>query len=288
MLPAMASKPSIAIVGPGRLGTAFAMELMRAGYSICEIVSRDNIASKRRAALLAQKVHADVSTVNCARLKSGIICFAVPDREIKNAAHKLATSTDWKRKIALHFSGALLSDELDILRQQGAAVGSIHPMMTFVGGSIPSLKGVPFAVEGDRAAIRGARRIVRDLGGHPFTILKQHKTAYHAWGSFVSPLLLATLVTAEQVAVAAGLSPQEARRRMLPIIRQTIANYEMLGPAGAFSGPIVRGDAEIVGKHLQVLKTIPQAREVYLALARAALRYLPARNLVRLRKVLEG
>ena len=99
-----------------------------------------------------------------------------------------------------------------------------------------------------------ARRIVRDLGGEAFTIRKQHKTAYHAWGSFASPLLVATLVTAEQVARDAGLSAVDARKKMLPIVKQTIANYEMLGPAAAFSGPIVRGDAEIVRKHLQVLE----------------------------------
>ncbi len=66
---------------------------------------------------------------------------------------------------------------------------------------------------------------------------------------------------------------------MLPIVRQTIRNYEALGPAGAFSGPIVRGDAETVRKHLQALqKSSRRRRDVYLALARAALRYLPVRN----------
>jgi predicted short-subunit dehydrogenase-like oxidoreductase (DUF2520 family) len=74
---------------------------------------------------------------------------------------------------------------------------------------------------------------------------------------------------------------------MLPIVRQTITNYEALGPAGAFSGPIVRGDTETVRKHLQVLKKVPQARDVYLALARAAVRYLPVRNRARLKKALE-
>jgi predicted short-subunit dehydrogenase-like oxidoreductase (DUF2520 family) len=73
---------------------------------------------------------------------------------------------------------------------------------------------------------------------------------------------------------------------MLPIVKQTIANYERLGPAGAFSGPIVRGDTEIVRKHLQLLTKVPEAREVYLALARAAMRYLPARNRAQLKKAL--
>jgi predicted short-subunit dehydrogenase-like oxidoreductase (DUF2520 family) len=123
-----------------------------------------------------------------------------------------------------------------------------------------------------------ARGIVRTLGGEVFSIPKSKKAAYHAWGAFTSPLLVTLLVTAEQVARAAGFSKADARKNMLPIVKQTLANYVKLGPAGAFSGPIVRGDVEIVRKHLRVLQKVPAAREVYVALARAALRQLPARN----------
>jgi predicted short-subunit dehydrogenase-like oxidoreductase (DUF2520 family) len=48
----------------------------------------------------------------------------------------------------------------------------------------------------------------------------------------------------------------------------------------------VRGDAQVVRKHLSELKKIPGAGEVYTALARAALRYLPAGNRTELEKML--
>jgi predicted short-subunit dehydrogenase-like oxidoreductase (DUF2520 family) len=287
MLPAMAENPSVAIVGPGRLGRALALELRCAGYSISEIVSRNTAASKRKAHELARKVSAQSSTSDTARLDADLVWFSVPDQEIAAASHQLASAIVWKKKIVFHSSGALASDELNALRRRGASVASVHPLMTFVSGSIPSLQDVPFAVEGDAAAVRAARQIVRNLGGEAFTIRKEHKAAYHAWGAFTSPLLVATLVTGERLARAAGLSAVEARKKMLPIVRQTITNYETLGPAGAFSGPIVRGDAEIVRKHLKVLRKVPQARHVYLSLARAALQYLPVRNRARLEKALE-
>jgi predicted short-subunit dehydrogenase-like oxidoreductase (DUF2520 family) len=74
---------------------------------------------------------------------------------------------------------------------------------------------------------------------------------------------------------------------MLPIVRQTLANYAKLGPAGAFSGPIVRGDAQVVRRHVKELKKIPGAKDVYLALARAGIRYLPSRNRKELEKLLK-
>ncbi len=281
----MAVRPRIAIVGPGRLGRALALELRRAGYCVSEIISRDTSASRQKARALAKQVKAKASAGG-ERFDGDLVWFCVPDREIARASRQLAEGLDWKGKTALHSSGALASDELRGLRQRGATVASVHPLMTFVGGSVPSLEGVPFALEGDAAALRVARRIVRDLGAEAFSISRNRKLAYHAWGAFASPLLIGLLVTAEKVARATGLSTSEARRRMLPILRQTLANYAQLGPAGAFSGPIVRGDASIVQQHLMELKKIPEAKEVYVALARAGLRYLPARNRKELEEVL--
>ncbi len=284
---AMVRKPSIAIVGPGRLGSALAVELGRAGYRVSEIVSGNSVASRRKARALARQVRATWRAAGT-RFDADVIWLCVPDREIARAAQQLAEVADWKGKIALHSSGALGSDELRELRRRGAAVASVHPLMTFVSRSVPSLKGVPFALEGDALALRVAGRIVRDLGGESFSISKNKKLAYHAWGAFLAPLLVSLLVTGEQVARAAGLSNAAARRKMLPIVRQTLANYAKLGPAGAFSGPLVRGDAAVVRGHLKELRKISEAGEVYVALARAALRYLPAGNREELERLLGG
>jgi predicted short-subunit dehydrogenase-like oxidoreductase (DUF2520 family) len=279
----MTTKPRIAIIGPGRLGSALALLLKRSGYSITEIIPGNSRASRQKARALARQVYAKVGAEGNA-LDADLVWFCVPDREIARAARQLAVETDWSGKTALHSSGALGSDELRALSVRGASVAAVHPLMTFVHGSHPSLQGVPFALEGDRSALRVARRIVRDLGAAPFSISNDKKLAYHAWGAFTSPLLVALLVTGERVARAAGLSPAVARKKMLPILQQTLTNYAKLGPARAFSGPIVRGDTSVVQQHLRELKKIPGAREAYSALALAALRYLPTGN----RQVLKG
>jgi predicted short-subunit dehydrogenase-like oxidoreductase (DUF2520 family) len=287
MLPSMPAKPTVAIVGLGRLGTTLASQLSRAGYVLSEIVSR-TAASARRARALAQTLKARSSHDHNASLDAGLIWFCVPDREIAVVAGDLAKRNIWKGKTVFHSSGALGSDALNALRKQGAKVASVHPMMTFVKGSIPTMKGITFALEGDARAVQLARRVVRDFGARAFMIRKEDKAAYHAWGAFASPLLVAALVTAEQVARTAGLKTAEARRMMLPIVCQTFVNYAALGPSGAFSGPWVRGDAEIVRKHLQALKRVPAARAVYVALARSALRHLPVENRRQLEKVLKA
>ena len=75
---------------------------------------------------------------------------------------------------------------------------------------------------------------------------------------------------------------------MLPILRQTLANYASLGAADSFSGPIVRGDIDTVKRHLGALESTPVARKIYAALARAAMEYLPTKNKAGLQQVIDG
>jgi predicted short-subunit dehydrogenase-like oxidoreductase (DUF2520 family) len=286
MLPGMA-KPRIAIVGAGNLGTALAVSLSGAGFVIDAVVARPNTQSLRRARVLARKVGTR-ATSDVSGVKADAIWLCVPDSEIASAAREISEKFQWKGKVALHSSGALTSDKLAPLRRRGAAVASVHPLMTFVAKSQPSFIGVPFAVEGDAAAAGMARRIVRELGGTAYLIKKREKVAYHAWGTFASPLLTALLATTERVALLAGVNSRSARQRMLPILRQTIENYAALGAAGAFSGPIIRGDAETIRRHMTVLKRSSVARGIYFSLANAALEYLPAKNKKALKRTLSS
>ncbi len=290
MLPGMtrkqSAKPHIAIIGAGNLGAALAVALHDAGYVIDQIVSRADSASLQQARRLAGELGAAASSVRQAQLKADVVWFCVPDAAIAEAAESVADSGDWKRIVALHSSGALTSDELDTLQRRGAAIASVHPFMTFVRGSRPSLKGVPFALEGDARAVRAARAIVRALQGESFSIRKVHKAAYHTWGMFSSPLFCALLAASERVAAVAGVGRKAARKRMLPILQQTLTNYRRLGAGESFSGPIARGDVETVKKHLEVLRSVPGERELYITLAAAALRELPAKNREALREVL--
>lgn len=287
MLPGMAAMPRVAIVGAGNLGSALALALQRAGYAVEAVIARSRGASLRKAQALAKQVGARVST-DLSDVRADLIWFCVPDAEIALAARSLAGKIEWKGRVALHSSGALTSDELSVLRRRGAAVASVHPLMTFVRGSQPSLAGVPFAVEGDPAAVGVARRVVENLGGLAYSIRQKDKSAYHAWGTFASPLFTALLATTERVAALAGVSRKAARQRMIPILLQTLANYAAFGAAGGFSGPIIRGDVDTVKRHVRVLRGAPVARKVYISLAKAALAYLPGKNKRALRRELKS
>jgi predicted short-subunit dehydrogenase-like oxidoreductase (DUF2520 family) len=119
------------------------------------------------------------------------------------------------------------------------------------------------------------------------SLRKRDKAAYHAFATMICPLLVSLLASSEAVAALARISKREARHRMMPIIRQTLANYAHLGPPGSFSGPIVRGDLETIRRHLGALAKAPAAQQAYVALVKSALEYLPSQNERKIREVLK-
>jgi predicted short-subunit dehydrogenase-like oxidoreductase (DUF2520 family) len=285
----VARSPQIAIVGAGNLAVALATALRNAGYRISEIVFRQGGTSGKRAGMIANRAGGRAVALSKARFDADLVWLCVPDRAIAECAEQLANSRrDWKGKIVFHSSGALPANELARLKKAGAAVAAVHPLMTFVRRSQPGLAGVPFAVEGDPKAVKIASGIVRKVGGMPFSIVAGKKPLYHAWGAFLSPLIISLLVLGERVGEDAGIPRKSVRAKAMPILRQTLDNYAKYGAADAFSGPLVRGDVETVRRHLDVLRNAPHAKETYIALAQAALQFLPVKDSGKIKKLIHA
>ncbi len=277
-----ALRPTVSIVGPGNLGSALAVTLSSAGYSVKILATR----KPRTTGTLAKRVGARLIVLGKEPLDSDIVWLTVPDDAIISVARSLAKSQSWRDKLVFHSSGALTSEELAPLRKQGACVASVHPMMTFVHSERPEMAGVSFAVEGDPVAIRVARAIVEELGANAFVIRKQNKVLYHAFGSFASPMVIALMASMEEVALAAGIRKRDIKTVMVPLLWQTLRNYLKKDAASAFSGPLMRGDLATIRKHLAELKKVPEARQVYIALSKASLKTLPAKNRKRIEQAL--
>jgi predicted short-subunit dehydrogenase-like oxidoreductase (DUF2520 family) len=277
---------TVSLIGAGNLASVLGPALHSAGYRIESVAFRNSVSSQERAMALAKRLVSKAVRLEQAGPAADIIWLCHTDDALPETARQLARKAGWRGKIVFHSSGALSSDVLAPLKRAGAHTASLHPMMTFVPGTSPRMKGVPFAVEGDRQAVAAARRIARALGAEIFPIHKDSKILYHALGSFSSPLVVATLVTAERVGRAAGLSRAQTRKVMGPILQQTFKNYLENGAAAAFSGPIKRGDLETIRQHLRALRTVPAVQDVYRALVKSAVRDLPAGHKKELLKLL--
>jgi predicted short-subunit dehydrogenase-like oxidoreductase (DUF2520 family) len=197
--------------------------------------------------------------------------MATPDSVIPDVAADLARlgENEWLGKVVLHTSGALESSALRALAEAGAETGSIHPMQTFSGQSVPDLAGLVFGIDGSPAALKVARKIIRQIGGVAVRLSRGNKAAYHAAGSLACGHVLAVLETATRLLMAQGFTRREAARALLPLTRETLDNFERIGPRAAWTGPISRGDFLTVRRHADALSSFPpEYQDAYKALSR--------------------
>ena len=266
---------SLSIIGASRVGRALGRRLRELGWKIGAVITRSEASARRAVRFIgAGKAHAQMTRQI---VLSRVILIAVPDDEIAGIAKELARigGEELRGKVVLHTSGALNGCVLDPVKASGAAVGSMHPLQSFSGVVVPVLEGRVFAVEGDTQAVRAARQIGRSLGGSPVWIPAGKKILYHAAATMAASNVLAVEEAASQLLMSAGMKRRQATGALLKLTRQVLENMERLGARAAWTGPLSRGDFNVVEAHLEALRESPAE----FALAHEALNRLAARLL---------
>ncbi|HVB36281.1 MAG TPA: Rossmann-like and DUF2520 domain-containing protein [Candidatus Acidoferrales bacterium] len=266
---------TIAIVGAGRVGRALGRSLRVRGWTIGAVVTR-SFGTARSAVRAIGGGHAH-GGVTRRVLDADVVLIATPDDAVRDVAVKFARAggEEWRGRIVLHTSGALDDRVLEPFARVGAATGAMHPLQTFSGRGAPVLEGVAFVIEGDRRAQKAARRVARALGGAPVMLRRSVKPSYHAAATFAAPYVLALFESATLILMRAGFRRQRAKLALLPLIRQTLANYEHLGARKSWTGPVARGDYSTVARHRAALASWPEEfPRAYAALARLSARVL--------------
>lgn len=213
------------------------------------------------------------------RLRSGragaigdapIIVLAIPDPALAERAARIAPRV--AGRVVLHCSGSLGPDVLAACRDAGAAVGAMHPLVSFADRRRPpTLSGTSFVIDGDRRAVAAAKRIARAVGARPM-VAPLHGAAYHAAAALSANGAAALATVAVRVVEALGLSRKDAQRAIGALLRTVGENVERVGVPDALSGPVMRGDEGTVARHRAALREVDfEALAAYDAVAPAIL-----------------
>ena len=267
---------TISIIGSGRLGTALALALSKAGHSVESLVARRQSSSRKASRLLQHKPLALSKNKLTSIPASQILLITTPDDIIEKLATELANAarTDTGRRTVFHTSGALSSSVLRPLAESGFNVGSLHPLVSvsepILGAE--ALKNSFWCLEGDASALRIAQTLLRSLDGHSFSVSAENKPLYHAAALMVSGHLTALVDLAIEMLASCGLSQSQARRALLPLVQSAVGNLQIAAPATALTGPFARGDVATVERHLCALSNLDRHfLEVYKILGRHSL-----------------
>ncbi len=215
-----------------------------------------------------------------ARPRAGaLVVLAVPDQHITELAAQLAP-VDWHAELSfVHLSGALGLTALEQLAEAGHAVGCFHPLQPFPTERGPeAFLGCVCSIDaGTPVLYARLEELARTLGAIPKRLPDRWRPLYHAAALMASSYIVVLAAHATEMLSAAGWSAEESMRALLPLMRGTIDNLSVQGLPNGLNGPMRRGDAATVARHLVAIReaTPPaacDAEDVYRWLARGALR----------------
>ena len=254
----------IAIIGAGKVGTALGYLLSRRGYQIVGVASRTLRSSKKAVTFIGEGYASNDPAKITSR--ADIIFITTSDEAIESVCRQMSLSAQLARGAYMfHTCGALPSSILAPAKRVGLHTGSIHPLQSLsnVQEAVKRLAGSYFCIEGDKKASDLAKKIVHALKGECLSVKVKSKSLYHAGAVVASNYLVSTIGFGLALHEAAGISRKRSLQALMPLIQGTIKNIEKSGIPSALTGPIARGDGEIVLHHL---KTIAKEKKELLPL----------------------
>jgi predicted short-subunit dehydrogenase-like oxidoreductase (DUF2520 family) len=213
----------VRIIGPGRAGSSLGSALARSGWEVLPLLGRaDNVEG--------------------AATGTDLLVVATPDAAVEAVAGSVEPCD---QAVVAHLSGSLGLAPLSGHPRRAV----LHPLVALPDPErgAERLVGAWFglAVDGDPLAAEA----VASLGGRVVHVAEDDWARYHAAAVIASNHLVALLGQAERVAASIGV-PVDA---FLDLARGSLADVAALGAAEALTGPVRRGDAATVERHLAAL-----------------------------------
>lgn len=249
------------------------MGLSKESYEVAEVYSRNSQSID----FLSNRIGVSYKNNLTETVKnSDVIFITVPDSCIQNTAHEIAekmNSQDIAERVFFHCSGALTSDVLLPIANKGGITASFHPIQTFadIDNGWKGLYNIYFGFEGNCCALKYAKEISDAFDANILSIKKENKPLYHAAACIMSNYMAALFHIAEKLLGDAGIDSNEGVKAFKPLIDKTIENIYIHGSQNALTGPISRGDYNVVANHVNAIKDNPSyVSDVYKSLGKAA------------------
>ncbi len=256
----------IGVVGAGRVGTALAVALSRAGHRVTG-ASAVSAESRRRVDryLPGTPVREPADVIGAADL----VLLTVPDDALSGLVSGLAaTGAPLAGRLLAHASGRHGLAVLEPATRLGALPLALHPVMTFTGrpDDVDRIAGISFGVTAPPQLRPVAEVLVMEMGGEPAFIAEEDRGLYHAALAGAANHLVTLVVQAADLLERAGVA--QPARMLGPLLSAALDNALRLDDA-ALTGPVARADADTVASHIEALQAAaPEALSAYLAMAR--------------------
>ncbi len=251
----------VGFIGAGTVGTALAAGLKDRDYQVVAVSSRSQTSAQK----LARQVPGCEVFSNGQDIadRAELIFITTPD----DAIAQVASQVKWySGQSVVHSSGAESTSILAPAKRLGAKVGAFHPLQTFasVKEATRNIPGSTFAIEAEEPLLGTLKKIATVLGGEFIELKAADKVIYHAAAVIACNYMVTLTKLATDLWETFDVPRPRAIRALMPLLRGTLHNIEILGIPDCLTGPVARGDSGTIEKHLSALRKVkPELLSVY-------------------------
>ena len=265
----------IGIIGAGKVGTTLGKYLSIHGKNVTGFYSRTHESADEAATFAETETYSSL----CKLVEeSDVIFITTPDGVIPQVWGELLHQ-DISNRIICHFSGSLSSHVFSGREEAGASGISMHPMYAFSDKfhSYEQFHTAYLTLEGDPEAVAVMKPMWEAIGHHVLTLKAEDKIKYHAAAAMASNEMLGLMQASLDILSECGFSEKDSMALLTPLVQGNIASMLEKGCVNALTGPVERGDAQTVRKHLQALEG-SKAGKIYQSLGGTMVELAKRRN----------
>ena len=255
----------LSIIGCGNVAKTMAFLWHQSGsVEIVDVINRSQSSAEESVAFigagkalnsLAELSDADIFVIGCG------------DDHIEACLEELLKQNIVQAgNIVFHFSGAKSSAVLHKAKVHGVNCASLHPVKSFANpaSAINTFAKTYCGLEGDEAACDVLENLISAISGHCFKVDSDKKLTYHAASVFACNYMVALQELSIRALEKSGVERELAMKILEPIVKNTADNIFELGTAKALTGPIARGDHNLVAQQFEAVKSWnSEAGELY-------------------------
>lgn len=237
-------------IGAGNLATQLSTVLKEKGFSIVQVYSR----TEKSARMLAEKLNADYTT-SVSEISSGADVYFVA---LKDAAfQEVLPQLNFQNNLLVHCSGSM---PLSSLENYSGNIGVFYPLQTFSKNRKVDFSEIPVFIEANSPENeKRLFQIAEKISGQVSALNSEKRLHLHISAVFACNFVNHFYSEAAQILKTQNISFEVLK----PLIMETAMKVREMRPEDAQTGPAVRFDENVIGKHLQALEFNPDIRELY-------------------------
>ncbi len=254
----------VTIIGAGNVATQLALALRKAGHTIVQVYNRSNEAGEE----LARTVGAAFTSDLAGLAEADLYLISVKD----DAISEIAAGLKLKDKFVAHTSG---TKSRNLLKDVSVNHGVFYPLQTMTRKAVLDFKNIPFLLEGsNNATTMALEGLAASLSEKIHIVDEEQRQWIHVAAVFANNFTNHLYGISEHLLVEHGL-PFDVLK---PLIFRSIENLGKYSPSELQTGPAIRGDMQVIDKHLQLLADETRLRKVYEVLTESIISSLPQNN----------